>query len=225
VIENDMLQKRANQAAVMEERQRLARELHDSVSQSIYGLTLLAEASREYALEGNREPTLHYLERTSETAHQALREMRMLLYELRPPELEELGLEGALRYRLEAVERRVGLEASITARQTVPISGEHQEALFWIAQEALNNILKHANASRVSLNLRASARRVKMEIADNGQGFGPGGGGGGMGLIGMRERAEKIGARLSVESAPGKGTRVSVELETAHAMKEKSEYE
>jgi signal transduction histidine kinase len=224
-IENDLLQKRANQAAVMEERQRLARDLHDSVSQSIYGLTLLAEAGRENALEGNREPTLHYLERTSETAHQALREMRMLLYELRPPELEKLGLEGALRYRLEAVEGRVGIVASITAKQTAPISGEYQEAFFWIALEALNNILKHANASRVNLNLRVGARRTKMEIADNGQGFEPGAGGGGMGLIGMRERAEKIGARLSIESAPGKGTRVSVELDPAHAMKEKSENE
>ena len=225
IIENHDLQKSFRAAAVMEERQRLARGLHDSVTQSLYGLTLLAEAGREYALAGSREPTLHYLERTSETAHRALREMRMLLYELRPPELEKLGLAGALRYRLEAVEQRVGLEAHITTRQTAPISGEYQEALFWIAQEALNNTLKHANASKVSLNLRVGARRVILEIADNGQGFEQKGeGGGGMGLVGMRERAERIGAQLHIESAPGKGTRVTVEL-LGLAKKEKSEHE
>jgi signal transduction histidine kinase len=221
IIETHALQKSARAAAVIEERQRLARGLHDSVTQSLYGLTLLAEAGREYMLEGNRESALHYLERTSETAQQALREMRMLLYELRPPELEQLGLAGALRYRLDAVERRVGLEANFKIKETAPISGEHQEALFWIALEALNNTLKHAHASRVELSLRAGPRRLRLEIADNGQGFDPdNGNNGGMGLVGMRERAKKIGAVLRIESAPGKGTRLSVELDPGAAKKE-----
>ena len=224
--ENADLQKSARDMAVMEERQRLARALHDSVTQSLYSLTLFSEAGREHARDGNPERALHYLERSSETAQRALREMRMLLYELRPPELEKLGLAGALRYRLETVERRVGLEAQFTVRQTTPVSAEHEEALFWIALEALNNTLKHANASKVSLNLRLEKRRVVLEIVDNGLGFEPKNlAGGGMGMLGMSERAEKIGAQLMVDSAPYKGTRVKVVLKPDLAKKEKIEHE
>ena len=224
--ENAALQKSARDMAVMEERQRLARALHDSVTQSLYSLTLFSEAGREHARDGNPERALHYMERSSETAQRALREMRMLLYELRPPELEKLGLAGALRYRLETVERRVGLEAQFTVRQTAPISAEHEEALFWIALEALNNTLKHANASKVCLNLRLEKRRVLLEIVDNGLGFEPKNlAGGGMGLLGMRERAEKIGAQLTVDSTAAKGTRVEVVLKPELPKKEKIEHE
>ncbi len=211
--ENAQLQKRSNDAAVMEERQRLARALHDSVTQSLYSLTLFTEAGREHYVNGNQERTLHYLERSSETAHRALREMRMLLYELRPPELARLGLVEALRYRLESVERRLGMEAGLTVKHFMTLSTEVEDALFWIAQEALNNTLRHANASKVSLILDAQPQRTMLAIVDNGCGFAveevPIGG---MGLVGMRERARTIGARLEVVSSPGRGTRVDVKL-------------
>jgi PAS domain S-box-containing protein len=224
--ENAQLQKSAKDVAVMEERQRLARALHDSVTQSLYSLTLFSEAGREHSLAGNQERTLHYLERSSETAHRALREMRMLLYELRPPELDRLGLPGALRYRLEAVEQRIGLEARFTVRYRVPVPAEVEEGLFWIAQEALNNVLKHANASKVFLSLISDSSQVNLEIRDNGQGFELNAQAvGGMGLVGMRERASKIGAALVLESEPGKGTRVKVKLNFDSSGKEKLEHE
>jgi PAS domain S-box-containing protein len=211
--DNAQLQKRSNDAAVMEERQRLARALHDSVTQSLYSLKLFTEAGYEHYASGNQERTLHYLERSSETAHRALREMRMLLYELRPPELARLGLVEALRYRLESVERRLGMEAGLTVKHFMPLAAEVEDALFWIAQESLNNTLRHANASKVSLILDAQPQRIMLAIVDNGCGFavedGPVGG---MGLLGMRERARTIGARLEVVSSPGRGTRVDVKL-------------
>ncbi len=223
--ENAQLQLRSKEAAILEERQRLARALHDSVTQSLYSLTLFSEAGREHSLSGNQERTLHYLERSSETAHRALREMRMLLYELRPPELDRLGLAGALSFRLEAVEQRVGLEARFTNKYTTRFPADVEEALFWIAQEALNNVFKHANASKVALNLESEAQWVRLEIKDNGQGFKPGEqSAGGMGLVSMGERAAKIGAALRVESQPGRGTRVKVELNLASSEKENNEH-
>jgi PAS domain S-box-containing protein len=222
--ENAQLQKRAKEVAVMEERHRLARALHDSVTQSLYSLSLFSEAGREHSLAGNQERTLHYLERSSETAHRALREMRMLLYELRPPELDRLGLAGALRHRLEAVEQRVGLEARFTVKTTSQISADVEEALFWIAQEVLNNILKHADASKVFLNLQSDPEQVLLEIQDNGQGFElDEQNSGGMGLVSMRERAAKIGASLKVESKPGSGTLVEVKLNLDSSGKENIE--
>ncbi len=224
--ENAQLQKRSKDAAVMEERQRLARGLHDSVTQSLFSLTLFTEAGREHYVSGNQERALHFLERSSETAQRALREMRMLLYELRPPELARLGLVEALRYRLEAVERRLSMEASLTVKHSLPLRADVEDALFWIAQEALNNTLRHASASKVSLILDAQPQRIMLAIVDNGCGFGvsevPGGG---MGLVGMRERAMNIGARLEVVSSPGRGTRVDVRLRPGERGKWKKENE
>ncbi len=224
--ENAQLQKRSKDAAVIEERQRLARALHDSVTQSLYSLTLFTEAGREHTATGNQERALHFMERSSETAHRALREMRMLLYELRPPELARLGLVEALRYRLEAVERRLGMEASLSVKHILPIPTDVEDAMFWIAQEALNNALRHAGASKVSLTLDFQPQRILVAIVDNGCGFGvedvPVGG---MGLVGMRERARKIGARLDVVSSPGRGTRVEVKLRPFDPWKRKNDHE
>ena len=223
--ENSQLQKRSREVAVMEERHRLARALHDSVTQSLYSLTLFSEAGREHSLAGNQERTLHYLERSSETAHRALREMRMLLYELRPPELDRLGLAGSLRHRLEAVEQRVGLEAPFTVKASAPIPADVEEALFWIAQEALNNVLKHADATKVFLNLQSDPQQVLFSIQDNGRGFEPDEQNyGGMGLVGIREWAGKIGASLNVESKPGSGTLIEVKLSLDSSGKENIEY-
>ncbi len=221
--ENARLQKRSKDAAVMEERQRLARALHDSVTQSLYSLTLFTEAGREHSAAGNQERALHYLERSAETAQGALREMRMLLYELRPPELARLGLIEALRYRLEAVERRIGMEVNLSVKHSIPIAPELEEALFWIAQEALNNVLRHADATKVSVNLDIEPRWISLEIVDNGCGFEAGmQPPGGMGLVGMHERARKIGAQLEVSSMPGCGTRIEVKLQSESFRRQKS---
>jgi signal transduction histidine kinase len=144
--------------------------------------------------------------------------MRLLIYELRPPVLEEEGLPSALQTRLEAVEGRAGLETEFNVEGQIHLNSEVEEALYRIAQEALNNVLKHAQARRVTVSLRQREQtrkesvRVTLEIADNGIGFDPARARrrGGLGLRGMEERAEGIGARLAIESAAGNGATVRV---------------
>jgi signal transduction histidine kinase len=218
-IENARLYDQAQQAAVVEERSRLARELHDSVTQSLYSLTLLSVAGQRLAETGAMERVKGYLTRIGEIGQQALNEMRLLVYELRPVALETEGLIGALRQRLDAVEQRAGVGARLVMEGeagTVKLPATLEEALFRIAQEALNNALKHAAPTSVEVRLHVdggdTGQRVQLQVTDDGQGFDPQAvrDKGGMGLVSMHERAEKIGAELTIRSAPGEGTRVMV---------------
>ena len=154
----------AQARAALEERQRLARELHDLVTQSLYSLTLLAEASRRMALDGNTEKMIGNIARLGETAQQALKEMRLLVYELRPLALETAGLVEALQHRLDAVEKRAGVEARLKVDSNCDIPADVENGLYRIAQEVLNNSLKHAEATRVSVRLLADSQCVEMEI-------------------------------------------------------------
>lgn len=210
--ENSRLQRRAEEAAVMEERERLARELHDAVTQSLYSLTLFAEAGRRLALAGNMTRVQDYLGQLGETAQQALKEMRLLLYELRPMVLEQEGLVGALRRRLDAVERRAGVASSLEVIDPFHVPQALEEGLYRICQEALNNTLKHANATIVVVRLSVHDELVDVEVADNGVGFAPveQSGGGGMGLANMRERAQRMGGKLVVTSQERRGTSLHV---------------
>jgi signal transduction histidine kinase len=214
VVENARLQQQAEQAAVVEERARLARELHDSVTQSLYSVTLLADATRDFTEAGEWERVKHYLGRMSETARQALKEMRLLLYELRPPIIEQEGLLEALSRRLDAVEGRAGVEVRLLAKEWVDLPAPVEETLYRIAQEALNNALKHAEATLVTVHLRADADSVDLEVVDNGKGFDLDSvrRRGGMGLLSMRQRAEKLGSKLMILSTPGEGTSVKVQM-------------
>jgi nitrate/nitrite-specific signal transduction histidine kinase len=211
-IENARLYEQAQQAAIVEERGRLARELHDSVTQSLYSLTLLAEAGQRLAKSGDVERAREYLNRLGEIGQQSLKEMRLLVYELRPLALREEGLVGALNQRLDAVERRAGVEAHLVIEGKLELPENVEEALYRIAQEALNNALKHAAPTSVEVSIRADGKHVELEVADDGQGFDldAAGTGGGMGLISMRERAERLGGTLQVISATGEGTKVKV---------------
>jgi PAS domain S-box-containing protein len=204
----------AQARAALEERQRLARELHDSVTQSLYSLTLLAEASRRMALEGNIEKMIGNITRLGETAQQALKEMRLLVYELRPLALETAGLVEALQHRLDAVEKRAGVEAQLRVDATCELPTDTENGLYRIAQEVLNNSLKHAEATRVSVRLFADSRCVEMEISDNGKGFDPQAvkDQGGMGLGNIRERTESLGGEVSFISKPGEGAQVLIRV-------------
>jgi signal transduction histidine kinase len=141
--------------------------------------------------------------------------MRLLIFELRPPVLEEEGLAGALESRLYAVERRAGLKADLRVEIEERLPLPVEEGLYRIAQEALNNALKHAHPEHIRIHLRETDRVVRMGVVDNGVGFDvehlPVGRG--MGLSLMKERAEKMGGRLRVESKPGEGTKVIVEVD------------
>jgi signal transduction histidine kinase len=211
-VENARLYRQAEQLAVMKERERLARELHDSVTQSLYSLTLLAEAGQRSGRAGDLKRTEGYLARLGEIGQQALKEMRLLVYDLRPLALQREGLVGALQQRLDAVERRAGVEARLLVEGEIELPASIEEGLYRIAQEALNNALKHAGPTSVTVHIRADGRFVGLEVADNGRGFDPDAVSdkGGMGLVSMRERAEKLGGLLTVLSAPGEGTSVKV---------------
>lgn len=215
-IENARLYEQAQQAAALEERQRLARDLHDSVTQSLYGLTLLAEAGRRHAGMGDLGRTQHHLESLGETARQALKEMRLLVYELRPMELEAAGLASALQQRLESVERRSGVETRLLMEGELTLSVEMEDALYRVVQEALNNALKHARATSVTVSVRTDRDSVEVTVSDNGRGFDPAAVHlrGGFGLVGMSERAERLGGSLAVESAPNTGTTVRLSVPT-----------
>jgi len=221
-VEHARLYQQAEQLAVMEERERMARDLHDSVTQSLYSLTLFAEAGRRSARAGDLERARDYLARLADTAQDALKEMRLVVYELRLPALEREGLVGAIQRRLGAVERRAGVKAYLLADEMIELPACVEEGLYRIAQEALNNALKHAVATSVTVHIRVVDEHVELEVEDNGMGFDPDtiGNGGGMGLVSMRERVEKLGGALRVVSAPGKGTKVSVSVKVLQGSQE-----
>ena len=210
-MENARLHERARHAAVLEERQRLARELHDSVTQALYGISLYAEAADRALADGDVDAAATHLRDIGETTQEALGETRLLLFELRPPLLEEQGLAAALRTRLQSVEARAGLVAEFRGTGEGRLSPDAEQALYRVAQEALNNVLKHAHARHVEVSLEVASHGALLEVADDGVGFDPArAAGGGFGLPGMRERVERLGGLLAVNSTPGAGTRVRV---------------
>ena len=213
-IDNARLYEQSQQAAVLEERQRLARELHDSVAQSLYGVTLYAEAAERLLSTGQIDQATDHLQEMQSTAQDALGEMRLLVFELRPPILEKEGLVVALQERLEAVEGRIGLQTEFVSEGEIDLSPEVEQGLYRIAQEALNNILKHARAESVTVSLRQDQHSVVLDIIDDGIGFDPVAGlaDSGLGLDGMYERADQMGGQLIIESQPGVGTKVCAEV-------------
>lgn len=212
--ENARLYEQAQQLAVVRERNRLARDLHDSVTQTLYGTMLYAEAAARQIEMGQTDLVAGHLGEIRSTTQEALWEMRLLIFELRPPILENEGLAVALQARLEAVEGRVGLETEFTARGNGRLSARIEEEVYRIAQEALNNVLRHAQAKHVRVCLDDDGHRVVVEIVDDGIGFDPLAAEhcGGLGLCGMAERAARLGGELVVESEPGQGTKIRVEV-------------
>jgi signal transduction histidine kinase len=239
-LQQALLAKHDQQLAVLEERHRLARELHDSVTQLLFSITLIAQslgpAWRRNPAEGEQR-----IQRLLELSQAALAEMRALLVELRPPEhlsfsfsdeepggayplsslgqVQQYGLAAALRAHIINLARDgllIDLDTSAYASQT----SEHEETLFRLAQESLNNVLKHANAAHVQVQVVVQDGAVYLSIRDDGVGFREtprrvdeatdAARGDGMGLRTMRERAAALGGTLRIKTAPGKGTAVEV---------------
>jgi len=226
-IEHERLHRQHEKAMIVEERHRLSRDLHDSVTQSIYSVTMFAEAAARLLEQGRAPAAWSHLRELGEVAQQALWEMRLLIFELQPPDLDALGLESVLQARLGTVERRAGLKTKLRCNIDGRLPRPLEHGLYRIAQEALNNAIRHARASRVSLTLEASHSRVRLLFEDDGVGFDleQGRRKGGLGLRGMEERARRMGGCLSVESRAGKGTRVRLEVplaETAAGGREPS---
>jgi len=203
----------AEELATAKERNRLARELHDSVAQTLYGLTLQAEAASRKLTIGQTKEVAEYLSEIRDSSQQTLKETRLLIFELRPPIFEQEGLVPALRARLESVESRSGLKTQINLQEVGRLTNGIESGLYGISNEVLNNILKHAHASEVVVSLEKQPGKIVLQISDNGIGFDLDSAEyhGGLGLKGMRERAEQIGGDLRISSGEN-GTQVSVEV-------------
>jgi signal transduction histidine kinase len=212
-LENFRLYRKAQSAAALEERNRLARELHDSVTQQLFSMTLTAQAARAH-LEKNPQRAAVQLERLQETATAALAEMRALIFQLRPPALRDQGLIAALQQHAALLSRREGLRIELSVSGDERLARGVEQPLFRIVQESLNNVIKHAKATSVSVNIEFTNERLRVRVADDGQGFDPSGppslGGRHLGVIGMRERAAEIGGSMEIHSVPGGGTEVIV---------------
>ncbi len=220
VLENLWLVEEARRAGVLRERQRMAHEIHDTLAQGFTSIVMNLEAA-----EGIMPPTSdrarHHLDQARLTARESLTEARRLVWALRPEALEKASLPEALNRLTERWSKESGLVVVVTVTGTPrPLSPDIEATLFRTAQEALANVRKHANASRVALTLSYMGDMVALDVRDDGVGFDPSRTGteardqtsGGFGLKGMRERIEQAGGSLSVESAPGEGSTLAVEL-------------
>jgi signal transduction histidine kinase len=204
----------AEELAVVHERNRLARSLHDSVTQTIFSMTLTAEAAR---ILFDRDPprAAGQLDKLQALAKSALREMRSLVFELRPTAVAELGLIPALRHHIATLERLHGLIVTLHVTGEPNLPNEWAQRLFRIIQEALNNVVKHAQTDKASVTLRFENSRVFAQVQDRGRGFEPAAvyaKAKHMGLSSMRERVEMLGGILNIDSRPGAGTHVTVEV-------------
>jgi PAS domain S-box-containing protein len=214
-VRNSTLYRAAEQTAALEERHRLARDLHDSVSQALFSMTLHARTAGRH-LEASGLPADHPIALEVEQLHgltqAALAEMRALIFELRPGALEAEGLVSALTKQAMAVAAREQLVVEVRAPEDWPrLDPTIEEHLYRIALEALHNVVKHAGAERADLLLECGADHLRVCVSDDGGGFDPRvERPGHLGLRTMRERADAIGATMDLESAAGRGSTVSV---------------
>jgi signal transduction histidine kinase len=210
-VENSRLIAEAKAKAILEERQRLARELHDSVSQALYGIALGARTARTL-LDQDPVQAAEPLDYVLSLADAGLAEMRALIFELRPETLETEGLLAALTKQIDSVRARHGLDIHADFGEEPELPYEIKETAYRIAQEALNNVVKHARARRVDLRLHDGGDEFVLEIGDDGIGFASDDAPGHLGLRSMRERAERVGGRLEVQSILNQGTKITASI-------------
>lgn len=204
--------------ASLEERQRLARELHDSVSQALYGISLGAHTALAL-IDRDRTKVFEALEYVLSQAEAGLTEMRSLIFELRPESLEMEGLVNALTKQTAALRARHNLEVELNVCEEPDVPLAVKEALYRIAQEALHNAVKHARSSRLDVCLTREPVNLSLEVCDNGKGFDPlAAYPGHLGLRSMRERAMSVGGTLDIVSAPDRGTQIRARVPIPEAQ-------
>ncbi len=207
-IENALLRAQAAEGAALSERSRLARDLHDAVSQTLFSASLIAEVLPKL-WERQPESAAQKLEELRELTRGALSEMRTLLFELRPAALAEVDLADLLRHLANAFTARARLPVEVSVEGQFDPPTEVKAVFYRVAQEALNNITKHAAASKVFITLQRKENATLLRVRDNGRGFDPGQiPSASLGLGIMRERAQAIGAHFDLQSRPGEGTTV-----------------
>ncbi|UXY26718.1 GAF domain-containing sensor histidine kinase [Streptomyces sp. HUAS TT20] len=213
-LTNARLYERSRELTISEERSRLAHELHDAVSQKLFSLRLTAQAAAALV---DRDPSrakgeLHQVARL---AAEAADELRAAVVELRPAALEEDGLVATLRTQIQVLDRAHSARVSFASSGFRALPAAQEDALLRVAQEALHNALRHSGAEHVDVTLGRRARGAVLRVTDDGGGFEPKStrrAGRHLGLVSMRDRAGGVGGSLTVESAPGKGTTIEMEV-------------
>jgi len=205
-VESDRLRQQVESAE--RERQRWARELHDDALQGLAAIRITLATALQSSDQGRAERIERAAEETLERLEEQINELNRLINDLRPVALERLGLAGALEALAEEASSRGGIEVETTI-EVEGLGGEEERIVYRLVQEALNNVLKHAVASRVVVAVREAQGGIWIDIRDDGAGFDPSASTRGRGLVGMRERIELFGGRVEVESRPGEGTAIS----------------
>ncbi|MBN1316946.1 MAG: GAF domain-containing sensor histidine kinase, partial [Anaerolineales bacterium] len=214
-IENTRLVEQSQELAVLEERTRLARELHDSVAQSLFSIDLSARAVSTY-LKKNRTKADEELQQLRKTAHDALQEMRSLIFGLRPVSFQDTGLIEAIRDEIGRLQQRGESEIFLVEGGICPLAARTEHHLFRITQEAVRNALVHAHAGKITIQIDYDDRWVHLSVHDDGQGFDVqqvlNRRTKNYGLVGLAERVEMLHGELEIDSSPGNGARIDVRL-------------
>jgi signal transduction histidine kinase len=213
-IENARLHERSRELSIVEERNRLARELHDSVTQRLFAVVLAAQSAGELLARADAAAGAE-LERVQALARGAMEELRSVVFELRPASLEAEGLGQALRKHVDVLRRVSGRAIELRVAAPPALGAGASGQVFRIAQEALQNALRHAGAERIEVRLEDGGGRLILSVADDGRGFdvaAPVMRGRRLGLTSMEERARELGGRLMLDSRPGEGTTVRLEV-------------
>ncbi|MBC2901877.1 GAF domain-containing sensor histidine kinase [Streptomyces cupreus] len=213
-LTNARLYERSRELTIAEERSRLAHELHDAVSQKLFSLRLTAQAAAALV---DRDPSRAKgeLQQVAALAAEAADELRAAVVELRPAALDEDGLVATLRTHAQVLDRAHSARVTFEGRGVRALPAAHEEALLRVAQEALHNALRHSGADAVEVTLHRCGTGAVLRVMDNGSGFDPQTvrrAGRHLGLVSMRDRASGVGGTLTVESAPGKGTTIEMEV-------------
>ncbi|MFF3815004.1 GAF domain-containing sensor histidine kinase [Streptomyces bluensis] len=213
-LTNARLYERSRELTIAEERSRLAHELHDAVSQKLFSLRLTAQAAAALV---DRDPgrAKGELQQVATLAAEAADELRAAVVELRPAGLDEDGLVATLRTQVHVLDRAHTARVTFTSCGVRALPAAQEEAMLRVAQEALHNALRHSGAERVEVTLERRDGTAALRVTDDGSGFEPATvrrAGRHLGLVSMRDRASGVGGRLTVESAPGKGTTIEMEV-------------
>jgi len=211
IVENYRLKMEAEELAAVQERQRLAREIHDAISQSVYSLSLFARSARDAIGEDDQEKLFSNLDDIEITALQAMREMRLLLYQLRESGKDK-DIRSSLFNRFQQVENRLGIQTTQNIDSHIEFPPKVSHEIWRILIESLNNVVKHADATKVHVGIECKGDHFSVLIQDNGRGFDSKSYTPGMGLKNLRTRAESLDGTLEVKSHIGEGTQIIVRI-------------
>ncbi len=215
-IQMARLNEQARESAVLAERNRIARDIHDTLAQGFTGVILQLQAAEDALVSGDAAPVKTHISRASELARSALAEARRSVRAVRPKVLEAQALPAALDAMVRKIARDTRIEPKVSvAGQPRPLAEECEDEIIRIVQESLTNTIKHANARRFEVKILFEPHSTQLQILDDGKGFDPTLPHDGFGLIGMRERARRIGGDLTIASSPGKGSEIRVALGSA----------